>query len=417
MLTVEVNNIEYTELKSVTSTRSLEDALGSFSFTVAPTETGKFPFKKGDFIRIYADKQLNAARPIVSLVFTGYIFTISRIYNAKSNIDEITCSGFSKTADLIHSTLDRDVLFGGEFVASISLEKITKKVIEHLYRKGSPSNILKLETKVESIELEPFKQDEIVSASIGEGAFDFLERYARKRQVILTVHANGNLYYSRGGRLDFGHALTMVQNGANNNITEGSFSLDDTDRFRRYSVRSENYTPYWRTILDLSATNIVDNDGVETDTDIRPGRQWSIIAESTSNDDQCELRARWEAVVRRGRSQKYRATVAGNTYKNRRGAYVPWEPGRPVRVKDEFADIDAILLQNTVTWSYDLNKGETSTIECVPLNTYDPIFSIETKEEKEINKMLEEYKPATIDIDFSSVDEIERELNDVQGPT
>ena len=78
-------------------------------------------------------------------------------------------------------------------------------------------------------------------------------------------------------------------------------------------------------------------------------------------------RATWEANIRRARSFEYEATVQGHS-RNAQGDI--WRVNQLVRVLDQFAGIDAILLIKKVSFESSLNSGNTTKLCMVVKDAY-----------------------------------------------
>lgn len=169
---LEVNGTPYEGFTEINVKNSIEDFSGDFSFK-ATIEGIKFlPFKGNEPCRVLIDD--------IPLI-TGYIESVDYSYDTNSH--EVEISGRDKTADIIDSSI-----VGNIELNSPSLETIVKAVLAGLNLDIAIIN--------QAGDIEPEK-DELVSAEVGENAFDFIEKYARKRGVLLSTNGDGNIVFTR----------------------------------------------------------------------------------------------------------------------------------------------------------------------------------------------------------------------------
>ena len=169
---LEVNGTPYEGFTEINVKNSIEDFSGDFSFK-ATIEGIKFlPFKGNEPCRVLIDD--------IPLI-TGYIESVDYSYDTNSH--EVEISGRDKTADIIDSSI-----VGNIELNSPSLETIVKAVLSGLNLDITIIN--------QAGDIEPEK-DELVSAEVGENAFDFIEKYARKRGVLLSTNGDGNIVFTR----------------------------------------------------------------------------------------------------------------------------------------------------------------------------------------------------------------------------
>ena len=96
----------------------------------------------------------------------------------------MTFSGRSKTADLIDSYLVGKL----SFAKGTTLKTIIETVLKDLN--------LNIQVK-ETLSVSPFS--EVVSAKRGDKALDFILKYARKKQVLVTNDGDGNILITQSG--------------------------------------------------------------------------------------------------------------------------------------------------------------------------------------------------------------------------
>ncbi len=336
---LEVNSIEYTNFTSATAEIRLDTLSNSFSFEAVES----LPFKGGEPCRVIVDNE-----PVV----TGYIETVAGDYDAGSH--SLFVSGRDKTGDLVDSTLD-----AMDDIKLTSLKSIIEQVITAL-----ELNI----TVLDFASPEDFNESEdIATPEAGQNAFEFIETLARNRHVLLTSDSDGNIIIEQTANVGTSGTLQNILGASDNNIKSASFSYDRTGRYNVYRFRSMLDEVALNNAGTVGIATIVNQNGSIIDTEIRVGRQLSLIAESSMSDDGCVDRAIWEANIRKARGQMYSAVVQG--YRTKPGGLL-WSPNSSVVVVDNFANIDATMLINSVRFNMDVDGGRTTEIQCIERNAY-----------------------------------------------
>lgn len=348
MITLEVNNEPFSNFTESEVTIALDTASGVFRFVAVSKTNIVFPIKEGDECRVIVDGKT---------VLTGFIDIVDGSYDTETHI--VNIEGRSKTSDLIDSALEDSI----DFLPPRTLESITKQVI-------AAAGITDIDVPVEASGVEPFGEGEIESSSAGEQIFDILEKYARKRQVLITDNANGDIVYTRGSGIFSGAEL--INNPARrSNIKSARWRNDNSERFNKYFVRSQQNVSGLFLAGITKAADVVDQKSQEAiDDQIRETRKLVINAENASDVDQATERAIWEANIRRTRAFSYSAVVQGHSHSG--GV---WGKNELVNVDDIYArkngqPINAQLLINSVTFKENLTEGSTSAISCVVQDAY-----------------------------------------------
>jgi len=373
LLEVGTDGKQYSNFTTANATVALDKASGSFNFTAVSTKAIPLPFKGGEPCSIIVENQK---------VITGFIENIEVSYDSKSH--KIVIQGRDKTADLIDSTLNNIKLNAG-----ITLKRAIEEVLKEI----------KLDVEViEEVETEPFNEaEDKLNAKIGQNAFEFCEKLARKRQVLLTRDGLGNIVITNGIGKDDGAILqnkipqTFAEELSGqapiNNIETGSVSYDLTKMYSRYIFKSQ---------LNPVAANfagevpIVDMTRQETTTtdeainSLRESRQLVIKSENASGKNQLQKRADWEANIRKSRGVVYSCTT--NQFKDSKGNL--FKPNALIQVIDDFCGINSKLLLNSVQYSFDKESGTQSTLSFLPANAYTLSLS-----EPETNKTGKDFTP------------------------
>jgi len=346
MITIRLNGVDYREIISARVTTSVKTLCGAFSVTASANEDSVLPIKKGDRVQIMAD-----LIPIVN----GYVDSLTVSYDSGSH--SITVTGRDVTQDVVDSTVGTRK----EFKGGVGLVSIIEAVLSDL---GLSS--IKVINKAGDIR--SFSSSEVTSAEIGQTAFEFIEPYCRKRQILLTTDGSGNIVLVKGNSDRAGINLVNLKADREglNNILSASFTLDDSNRFRNYKIQAQG-NPLFGLSSD-SASVISQISSSATDSEVRASRTLEFLAEESMTAADCANRVNWEANLRRAESLKYSVTVQGHSAND-----TLWRFNQLVNVRDEFCDISAQLLISEVEYSFDLSSGSTSTLTL----TYPDAYTLE----------------------------------------
>jgi len=351
MITLQINNVDFTGFKSISVQRSIEQATSAFNINLTydlKNLSAFYPIKTGDKVRVEINEEA---------ILTGFVDSIAGEDN--SNGHAITINGRGLTSDIIDSSLIGQKTFN----APVTLEAIARRVLDD----NGLSNI-KIINEAPSIA--PFNANEFVSATTDETLFEFLEIYARKRQVLLTNDGEGNLVITRASAKKALTALVKDSSNNTNNVLSSSYLKNAAEKFNTYIVKSQLNTTFNNTSFfgETVAGKVSDQEGRATDSSIRSTRRLQIIAESSSDDFTCQERAQWEKSIRIARATTYTANLQGFFQDEKQT--VLWKPNLLIQVKDILADIDTELLIKSVTYSIGINGGSITTLSCVDKDSY-----------------------------------------------
>ena len=342
MITLEVNTAQgfsnFSNLVKASITKSIATFSGQFSVTVTATKDEILPIKAGQLCRALVNGE-----PII----TGYIDSASVSYSATSH--HITLSGRDKTADLVDCTLQAEQ---SDFTGPISLKKLCEIAIEKSGVQGV--------SVIDQANVDNFDAVSLESAKVGESIYSFIERYARKRQVLLSSDGNGNLLIAKPGLIA---AKTSLVNGIN--IKSANITVDLSGRYRTYIVKSAGNLAAWPIDSAINIEQQSNNEGVSEDNDIRAGRRLTIITENAGNQGDAQLRADWENDVRQSDSIKASVVIqdAGDN-----GEVLL--PNRVVQYQEPFLGQNYTMLIKSARYGFNLQQGSTTTLQLVQQGAY-----------------------------------------------
>lgn len=325
-IVIEIAGIRYTGFTDISVTKTMDTMAGSFRFAATSDDVTVFPIKVGDSCSI-----IIVDVPIIK----GFVEIVSVDYSAGSH--SIIIEGRDKTADIIDSTLFGNI----EITKGATLEKVIKKVLDDL-------DITDIEIINNVSGLQPFT-NELESGKTGQNAFDFIQTYCRKRQVIVASDGLGNILIQRAGTNVIPVHLLNQKGGEFNNIISSHVSYNHTQRFNSVKVKSQGNS----SAFDVTFQNIANNEASATDSLIRSTRKMVVIAESSSDKTTVQERATWEVNIRRARSFQYSVSIQDFTYDKTN----LWLPNNLVNVLDQYADVEGQFLIRAITYAQSLGVG------------------------------------------------------------
>lgn len=343
---LEVNGIQYTNFISASCDIRLDSLSNRFSFEAVAPQGQPLPFKGGEACKVIVDDEL---------VLTGFIEVVSVDYNGEDHT--IFVSGRDKTADLLDSTIDTiDDLRGDGLTLKVLIETVIKQ--------------LELSIMViDEASPKPFSATEDIAApEPGDNAFSFIESYARKRQVLLTSNADGNIVIAKNSGQTASGAVQHIIGASDNNVMSSSFSFDTTGRYNAYKMASGLNPVALNLAGDTDLASLVNQSGGTFDNDIRAGRQLIIISEAPFSDSSCETRSKWEADIRRARGLIYSASVPQFRVGGDTGAL--WQINRIYQIVDDFVGKKETMLLNSITFNFDADQGRNTELGFVGEKAY-----------------------------------------------
>lgn len=346
MITLEVNGNRYEGWTDISVFRSIETISGSFSFSATSSVSNVFPIKAGAPCSVYVGN---------TQVIKGYVDTVDVSYDAEQH--SISIRGRDITADLVDSTIAEVKEFTG-----FSLTSIIQKVL-------SDNNLSDIKVINETgTTLAPFEDYSPSSSPVSQSIFDFIESYARKRQVLLTTDGTGNITISRSSTTIAPVVLENRVNGSFNNIKSATASYNFTDRYNKYTLFSGQSSAGFATGADIEYENVASQKGTSIDSSIRPSRTTQIISNTSDSNQNLAQLATWTKNLAKARSIEYTCTVYN--YFQDDAETTPWTPNLLVQVNDDFADISATMLIKSVEYNLSVDGGSTTTLTLVDKDVY-----------------------------------------------
>lgn len=326
MITVEVNGEEFKDFKSISLTRRLDVVADVFSFEGTGSS---FPFEETAPIQIWVDGDLQ---------FTGNVELITGNGSHETG-KMVTAEGRSRTGDLLDSTLSGSL---GTFKGSVSLASLARRVLDNI---GSDIQVVDL---VEPDRFDP--KEDIEDPEPGEGAWEFLEAYARKRQILLSCDHNGDLLFPLRDAASVDAAVVNEHEDRNkmNNVLSYEFVYDSTGRYGVYKVISQQNAGIGNLGAE-DAAEIVNQSSEAFDAYMRQAgraRQLVLVSEAMSVSGSALTRAQWEEAIRRSRGRSVSFKLDG--FRNQSGEL--WETNTLPLVICDDSKFNGRRLLNSVTF-------------------------------------------------------------------
>jgi prophage tail gpP-like protein len=370
---LEVKGVQYQGLLNGSASISMESLSNEFTCDVSYPQSGTFPIKRGDECRILI---------YGNAIITGFVNKIDTHFDYQSH--SISISGRDKTCDVIDNTLPAKL----NFSTPISIIDITKKVLS-LY------GLNNINVTVEVDNLSIFSANDVIAAEVGETVFDFLEKYAKKRQVILTTDGSGNIVYTRAHDDVVRDFININVNANKNGVLSVDMSVDDSKRFNKYILISQTNSSASGVVTDFNQLKQppVESEtyttATSTDSEIRVVRIFNFISDTTHEDQQSRQdRADWEKNVRKANGFSYSLIMQG--FKNTNGEI--WRPNMLLNVNDSVNDVYANLLILSTEFIMDLDGGTKTKLVLTTPDAFKVQTQKKTKKDKKSKKIADDYQ-------------------------
>ncbi len=331
---IRANNKIFTEWKSVTVKRGIDQFCGEFSFISSDNQLEGYPIKVGDLVDISINGEIKVR---------GYVDEINSAFSKDTH--DINVSGRDVIQDLIDSTLPIKAF------NSTNLKNLCLEVIDAL---GVDIQVIDQTTG-----LSDFDFGETYDAETGQPCMEFLASFARKRNVFLNSNGNNGLvmFQPQGIRATT-PLLNLKESDPRNNIKSRVVKISHQGRFNKYAPKSQyNFAV---TPTEDYGSSGVNQTGIAIDDEIRDTRYFEFQTEEFMSDEECQNRANEEANIRRAYGTSYTAVVAEVSQTD--GSL--WDYGLIVSINDEPAGISGGFIIREVQYSKSKDGGSETTLVC-----------------------------------------------------
>lgn len=344
MIELIVNGNPYTDFTTASVTLSLEAMANDFTFTASAVNDFP-PLKQGDKVEVIVDELT---------VLTGYIDEVTGQDSEGNHL--VTYTGRDKTGDFIDSSINIiDDLRANE---TLTLKSLIESVISHL---GQDLEV------IDTLNPEPFnKAEDFVSPKVGQNAFEFVIKYAKKRQALLSSDGNGNILITQSIPVDSGATVQSLRGSDSNNILVQNWKIDASKTFNKYIHRGQ-LDPRALNFAGESSVEGVENQGGESvNANVRPGRQNVQVETESYSSEQLVNRAKWANQLASAKATRF--TCAVRNHQKPEGGL--WDVNTLVQVNSDVANISRKMLINTVTFQQGEGQPTITTLELVEKNVY-----------------------------------------------
>lgn len=338
-----VNNKRYRGWSTASVSRRLDALTDTFSFNAVKKAGIPLPFKGGEDCQIEVDEEI---------VLTGFIEIVN--VDGDSETHNIALTGRDRTGDILDSKLGSL----DDLKAPISLKRLIEKALENI---GSD---IEVDEQFEPSLFE--KVNDLASGEEGESAWTFIEKLARKKQVLISSNELGNIVITRSSGVEIDALIQhKIRNtSGTNNVKSYSYSYDSTGRYNIYRISTQLNLNTVNDAGDIANEEMVHQSISILDENIREGRQFVLVSENSGAKP--KDRVIWESNIRRARGNVYAATV--QDYRNQTGEL--WKPNTLVRVRSDYAGIDSRMLINAVEFVLDIEGGRSTVLSLINKDAY-----------------------------------------------
>lgn len=375
MISIEINDILYEGLLSAGIKRAFNELEVVANIVISRDD--KLPkFFTNDRIKLYIKNQV---------VLSGYIDEIS--VSGDNDGDNIELKIIDKISDFSNS-------YVGNSVVQLQGDTTLKQMIEFLL--FEKNLIDEIEVLDEAGDIEPFTELDNIQADLTDKIFDFISKYAQKRQVMLFNDGAGNIVLSRNGG---NRVNTLLKQGYN--ILSSSSTVSVANLFYKYVVKSQPTSNAGEYNAEQASGEGIEGVYVNKDMASRPSRL--IVKEletSTADVNLLNEKARYEHEIRLADSNIYTCRVGGLTFQNLdTGKNEIWRPNIIVNVYDPSRYVIGALFVKEVVMQYSIDGAYTNLTLC-PSYLYDvkknideveqdaDLLSMNDKKYRELNQFL-----------------------------
>lgn len=220
------------------------------------------------------------------------------------------------------------------------------------------------EVKVQNLTLKPLPIDtqEEIQIEDGETLFNFLDRYAKKAQVLLNTTGTGELVIYREG--DLGTLLGKFPNKAKAGVAL-IHDVANKQKTNILSMDAEHSVWERYQVIEIFSQSGNKNHSVKganptataTDSQIKIQNRLRLGNASPTSSTTLQDMANWHLNIRRSQGQSYNCKVQGFRFSPTNRDF--WKINTYVEIFDDFADVNGEFLIESVTFKQDTNGTTT----------------------------------------------------------
>ena len=341
-----VNGTTWRGWRSLSVSRSLEQAAGQFQVETRTGSLEPLPIRPGDEVVARLSGGVN--------LVTGVVDTLEGSSDGQRR--SITLAGRDRTAQLVDCSAPAEP---GEY-KELDLEELARSLAEPF----GVTVVREVDSLALGARFPSFKLQH------GEKAWAAIERACRLRGILAHSDGEGRLVLSRPGA-----ELAAVELVEGENVLASTFRYTLADRFSLYTVKGQGSGS------DASwGETVAAVEGNATDPEIELFRPLLVLAEGRVTFSSAEDRAQWEATVRAARAAQVGVSVQGWRQGDPRERGPAWQVNQRVPVRIPSLGIKRELLVQAIQFSRGLDGGTLGQLTLVRRDAYQPQPAVDTGE-------------------------------------
>jgi prophage tail gpP-like protein len=351
-LKVTCNDVDVTPyLISGSLSWALDEIARTMSLEFGVTESGAFPS-----LAAHSNIKVKLSG---NLLFDGWVEQVSLAPTRSGYRYRI--EGRSKACDFVDTTLGTSI----EVKGKRTLGAIIQLVSPMLKPLG-----LRIET-AEDLGSIVSLDDEQFNGTPTTTVFDFLDKVARRFNLLLTSKADNTLLLTRVTSEDNPKYFCTIDpsnvKASHPLLMDVTLAVDMSQRYHTYRVHSKNNSP---TRAQRVTKSTVHSTATSTDAEVRETRILDLELETATTDARVlKQRADWERNVRRGRSITYSGTLAGFIDPT---SLLHYDVNGLISVSDTLTFINSTLLIKKIDISFSREEGIKTHLDMAPIETFLP---------------------------------------------
>lgn len=331
-LTLRVDSQDYSGWKSLRVYKSLENISGSFDLELTDRwflDQASISLKPGQSCELLLQEEA---------LLKGWVESLEWELGRESHVLRI--GGRDKTGDLV----DCSIVNGTGEWRNLKLEDLIQALVE-------PFGIQVRATFDTGAPIKRFNAEQ------GMTVLEAAQKLCQLKACLALADGEGNLVLTRSGQNINSTVLVEGQS-----LLSVVASYDFQERFSEYLVKGQSSSDD-----GLEATVLTSSKGKAVDDRIGRHRPFLLLSDGETSLVDAKEKARWEAALRRGRSQSFRVSLPGWTDQEDK----VWQLNELVKLKSPSLRVEQELLISGLSFRLD-SSGTFTDLELKPKEAYEP---------------------------------------------
>lgn len=342
---VVANGGAFTGWLSVEISQDFDSATGECTLVISEQPGQPLPINLNDDVQVLINGQ-----PVI----TGYVYSIDGNHGWGEHTITLTIK------DQTQSFIDSTVGPGVKFEPEIALKDVLTGTLD----KMGLSHI----GVIDKINPDKYRPGgEVPVAAITDTGYEYLDKWTKKRNVLLNTDGKGNLVIDRNQmRTGPFHLHKGSEDDPLNNVLSATYknSLEGRHAEKRVAgQKSTNDLKYWekkpKGFEPAQAGPLSKNWGIAKDLTVRADRIKHLRGFQGIEGKTPEDAARWQSNLAQARNLTYDATVQGLSMSGK-----IWWPGFTLSVYDYHFQISDVMFIKGVTLKKDFEGGSQTDVRC-----------------------------------------------------